>query len=123
MFDCCLELLIACSLFLQVVGVTYRSRYYFIWAMSRAAMAVAGLDFIKWDEEKQRGAWGRCCNAYPLTVELADSGRLMGNNWNITTATFMRRCMVMCIRLCMYNQLPLFFACTSALDGAIFTQP
>lgn len=83
--------------------------------MSRAAMTVAGLDFVKWDDEKQRGAWGRCCNAYPLTVELADSGRLMGNNWNITTATFMRRCVVRRVRLRMYSSTAIV-VCMSALD-------
>lgn len=76
---------------LQVVGVTFRTRYYFIWAISRAAMAFAGLDLVKWDEEKQQGSWGRACNAYPLAVELADSGRVMSSHWNITTAAFMRR--------------------------------
>ncbi|KAF8073163.1 LPLAT1 [Scenedesmus sp. PABB004] len=75
----------------QVIGTTYRTRYYFAWSLGHCSLAFAGLDFLKWDSQTQAGVWGRCRNAQPLKVEFCDSSRLLAGYWNTTTGTFLRR--------------------------------
>ena len=79
----------------QVIGTVYRSRYYFAWSMGHCSLALAGMDFLKWDTDPKTGAvkgvWGRCKNATPLKVEFQDSARLLAHYWNITTGNFLRR--------------------------------
>lgn len=76
----------------QIIGTTYRTRYYFAWALGHASLAFAGLDFLKWDDKTGEGMWGRCRNASPLKVEFCDSSRLLAGYWNTTTGNFLRRC-------------------------------
>eukprot|EP00775_Hariotina_reticulata_P003753 gene3753-4011_t len=75
---------------MQVIGTTYRNRYYFAWSLGHSSLAFAGLDFLKWGPDG-RGVWGRCRNAQPLKVEFCDSSRLLAGYWNTTTGIFLRR--------------------------------
>jgi hypothetical protein len=34
----------------QVIGTTYRTRYYFAWSLGHSSLAFAGLDFLKWKD-------------------------------------------------------------------------
>eukprot|EP00878_Enallax_costatus_P006664 GHUV01006985.1.p1 GENE.GHUV01006985.1~~GHUV01006985.1.p1 ORF type:complete len:343 (+),score=42.23 GHUV01006985.1:519-1547(+) len=76
---------------MQVIGTTYRTRYYFAWALGHCSLAFAGLDFLKWDEKTGEGVWGRCKNAHPLKCEFCDSSRLLAGYWNTSTGVFLRR--------------------------------
>jgi hypothetical protein len=80
----------------QVIGTVYRSRYYFAWSMGHSSLALAGMDFLKWepvskDSSEVKGVWGRCRNAQPFKVEFCDSSRLLAGYWNTTTGNFLRR--------------------------------
>jgi hypothetical protein len=82
---------------MQVIGTVYRSRYYFAWSMGHSSLALAGMDFLKWepasnkDGGEVKGVWGRCRNAQPFKVEFCDSSRLLAGYWNTTTGNFLRR--------------------------------
>eukprot|EP00879_Flechtneria_rotunda_P012872 GHRR01013442.1.p1 GENE.GHRR01013442.1~~GHRR01013442.1.p1 ORF type:complete len:475 (+),score=119.27 GHRR01013442.1:190-1614(+) len=76
---------------MQVIGTTYRTRYYFAWGLGHCSLALAGLDFWKWDPATGAGVWGRCKNAQPLKVEFCDSSRLLAGYWNTSTGIFLRR--------------------------------
>lgn len=87
---------------MQIVGTTYRTRYYFAWSLGHCSLAFAGLDFLKWEDthgendkdggrDQRVGVWGRCRNAQPLRVEFCESSRLLAQYWNTTTGTFLRR--------------------------------
>jgi len=84
-----------CCCCVQIIGTVYRSRYYFAWAMGHSSLALAGLDFLKWDTDEAngtvKGVWGRCKNAQPFKVEFCDSSRLLAGYWNTTTGNFLRR--------------------------------
>lgn len=120
--DCCCGSLLSiapvtscCTGCAQVIGTVYRSRYYFAWAMGHSSLALAGMDFLKWQDSNQnqqqgaaggssssnsgsgsggggvKGVWGRCKNAQPFKVEFCDSSRLLAGYWNTTTGNFLRR--------------------------------
>eukprot|EP00879_Flechtneria_rotunda_P028837 GHRR01031068.1.p1 GENE.GHRR01031068.1~~GHRR01031068.1.p1 ORF type:complete len:110 (+),score=18.57 GHRR01031068.1:241-570(+) len=83
--------LLQCTTCVQVIGTTYRTRYYFAWGLGHCSLALAGLDFWKWDPATGAGVWGRCKNAQPLKVEFCDSSRLLAGYWNTSTGIFLRR--------------------------------
>lgn len=84
------------AMLLQVIGLVYRCSFYLAWSIGHCSLALAGMDFLRWEQEpkdsrKVKGVWGRCKNAQVLKVELCDSSRRLGRDWNTTTGNFLRR--------------------------------
>ncbi|CAI0476457.1 unnamed protein product [Linum tenue] len=72
-------------------GFTARWKYYFIWSISEASMAISGLGFSGWtDSSPPKPRWDRAINVDVLGVEFAKSSVVLPLVWNIQVSTWLR---------------------------------
>jgi lysophospholipid acyltransferase len=77
--------------FICAVGLTYRMRYYFAWAVSESSLIFSGLCFNGNDDATGKARWDRCVNTRIRKVELSTSAARLPADWNIATGNFLRR--------------------------------
>ncbi|PFX28210.1 Membrane-bound O-acyltransferase domain-containing protein 2 [Stylophora pistillata] len=65
-------------------------RYYFAFKIAEAANNMGGLGFNGFDENG-KARWNRVTNANILKIEFATSMKMMLDNWNISSALWLRR--------------------------------
>lgn len=75
---------------LYMLGVTQRTKYYGVWALSEGACILAGIGYRGIDPETGKPAWDRLTNVQPLKIELAQNVHDYIGHWNINTNHWLR---------------------------------
>ncbi|KAI8069350.1 MBOAT, membrane-bound O-acyltransferase family-domain-containing protein [Gongronella butleri] len=75
--------------FIQVVAFVSRCKYYAVWLLSEGACVLCGFGFNGYDD-KGRAKWDRLTNINVARVELAQSLKEYGDNWNMATNRWLK---------------------------------
>ncbi|KAI9881997.1 MAG: hypothetical protein M1823_006284, partial [Watsoniomyces obsoletus] len=75
---------------LHMFGVSSRTKYYGVWALTEGACILSGLGYKGIDPTTGRVQWNRLQNVNPLGVETAQNTRAYLENWNINTNHWLR---------------------------------
>jgi lysophospholipid acyltransferase len=75
---------------LYMLGVTQRTKYYGIWALSEGACILAGIGYRGIDPQTGKPAWDRLTNVQPWKIELAQNVHDYIGYWNINTNHWLR---------------------------------
>lgn len=73
-----------------ISGTVAKLRYYFAFKVAEAVNNMGGLGFNGYDENG-KAKWNRVTNANILKIEFATSMKMMMDNWNISSALWLRR--------------------------------
>lgn len=77
-------------LFLHMVGITARAKYYGVWMMTEGACILSGLGFNGVDPATGKVSWDRLQNIRPMGMETAQNTKAYLDNWNINTSKWLR---------------------------------
>jgi lysophospholipid acyltransferase len=75
---------------LHMLGVTTRTKYYGVWALTEGACILSGLGYNGVDPVTGKVSWDRLRNVNPWGVETAQNTRAYLGNWNINTNNWLR---------------------------------
>ena len=75
---------------LYMLGVTQRTKYYGVWALSEGACILAGIGYRGIDPITGKPAWDRLTNVQPFKIELAQNVHDYIGYWNINTNHWLR---------------------------------
>jgi len=75
---------------LYMLGVTQRTKYYGVWALSEGACILAGIGYRGIDPVTGKPAWDRLSNVQPFKIELAQNVHDYIGYWNINTNHWLR---------------------------------
>ena len=75
---------------LHMFGVTTRTKYYGVWALTEGACILSGLGYKGIDPRTGRVQWDRLQNVNPWGVEAAQNTRAYLENWNVNTNHWLR---------------------------------
>jgi len=75
---------------LYMLGVTQRTKYYGVWALSEGACILAGIGYRGVDPVTGKPAWDRLTNVQPFKIELAQNVHDYIGYWNINTNHWLR---------------------------------
>ena len=75
---------------LYMLGVTQRTKYYGVWALSEGACILAGIGYRGIDPQTGTAAWDRLTNVQPWKIELAQNVHDFIGYWNINTNHWLR---------------------------------
>nr|BAJ99089.1 predicted protein [Hordeum vulgare subsp. vulgare] len=66
-----------------------RQRYYFGWYLAECGFVACGADYNGHNADGSIN-WDRVRNCYPLSIELASNTKMITDNWNVCTSTWLR---------------------------------
>ncbi|KNZ60774.1 hypothetical protein VP01_1502g3 [Puccinia sorghi] len=72
---------------LQVAGFMSRARYYLVWCLAEASLAMSGCGY-----NSSKGDWSGGRNIEIKEIELAQNYKGVFDNWNMKTNTWLREC-------------------------------
>ncbi|OAV90707.1 hypothetical protein PTTG_08082 [Puccinia triticina 1-1 BBBD Race 1] len=72
---------------LQVAGFMSRARYYLVWSLAEASLAMSGCGF-----DRIKGDWSGGRNIEIKEIELAQNYKAVFDNWNMKTNIWLREC-------------------------------
>jgi lysophospholipid acyltransferase len=75
---------------LHMLGLTTRTKYYGVWALTEGACILSGLGYKGIDPATGKVSWDRLRNVSPWGVETAQNTRAYLGNWNINTNNWLR---------------------------------
>lgn len=75
---------------LHMLGLTTRTKYYGVWALTEGACILSGLGYKGVDPTTGKISWDRLCNVKPWGVESAQNTRGYVGSWNINTNNWLR---------------------------------
>lgn len=75
---------------LHMLGLTTRTKYYGVWALTEGACILSGLGYKGVDPSTGKVSWDRLRNVSPWGVESAQNCRAYLGNWNINTNNWLR---------------------------------
>ena len=78
---------------LHMLGVTTRTKYYGVWALTEGACILSGLGYNGVDPVTGKVSWDRLRNVNSWGVETAQNSRAYLGNWNINTNNWLRNYM------------------------------
>ena len=76
--------------YLYLVGVTARTKYYGVWALTEGACVLTGIGYKGFDPKTGRVNWNRLQNVKPFHMELAQNSYTSLASWNINTSNWLR---------------------------------
>ncbi|ORX36566.1 putative member of the MBOAT family of putative membrane-bound O-acyltransferase [Kockovaella imperatae] len=78
--------------FIQFAGFTARTKYYAVWSLAEGACILTGLGFNGYDPKTGRSLWNRVQNVNILSIESAESFKVLFDSWNCRTNVWLRDC-------------------------------
>ncbi|KAA1130144.1 lysophospholipid acyltransferase [Puccinia graminis f. sp. tritici] len=72
---------------LQVAGFMSRARYYLVWSLAEASLAMSGCGY-----DRIKGDWSGGRNIEIKEIELAQNYKAVFDNWNMKTNIWLREC-------------------------------
>lgn len=72
-------------LYLHVVNLVWRSKYYFAWILAEGSYIMIGLGFRRSSQPGGKPRWDRCENVNLKRVELAANFKQIISEWNVAT--------------------------------------
>ncbi len=72
-------------LYLHVVNLIWRSKYYFAWTIAEGSYVMIGLGFRRPSHGHHKPRWDRCENVNLKRVELAANFKQIVSEWNVCT--------------------------------------
>jgi len=73
-----------------MLGVTTRTKYYGVWALTEGACILAGIGYKGVDPTTGKVSWDRLRNVNPWMVETAQNTRAYLGGWNMNTNNWLR---------------------------------
>lgn len=77
-------------IFMYVLGLTYRLKYYAVWLISEGACIVVGLGYNGYDPVKDKMYWNRVQNIDPVKFELGQNVHDCLEAWNMNTNKWLK---------------------------------
>ncbi|WOO80133.1 Lysophospholipid acyltransferase [Vanrija pseudolonga] len=76
--------------FVQFAGFVARTKYYAVWSLSEGACILTGIGFNGYDPKTGRTLWNRVRNINILSIETAESFKVLFDSWNCRTNVWLR---------------------------------
>ncbi|KAI1980989.1 Lysophospholipid acyltransferase [Ophidiomyces ophidiicola] len=76
--------------FLQMLGLTARTKYYGVWTLTEGACILSGMGYNGFDPQTGKAYWNKLENVNPLELETAQSPHGFLGNWNKNTNHWLR---------------------------------
>ncbi|ORY32801.1 MBOAT, membrane-bound O-acyltransferase family-domain-containing protein [Naematelia encephala] len=78
--------------FIQLAGFIARTKYYALWSLTEGACILTGIGFNGYDPKTGRTLWNRVRNINILSIETAESFKVLFDSWNCRTNVWLRDC-------------------------------